>query len=227
MKVVLTKADYLGTQVKKPLLPLVPDAEEELTKYNSHSFELKTGPSSNASAKCKKMIRALQGGESVRVILQWHAGLRTALQGTGSTTYVPSIKIIKATLRGNALATFETALTAQKSIAKKRAIEAAPNGEKDGVRQQNLSEFTADNQVNPAIRMMIAQLVPTKALQRVKRYLRRECRKPAGMSVRTYYQHLTYINNVEIPLLTTNQRAQLGDDEIIDILLFATPKSWQ
>jgi hypothetical protein len=69
---------------------------------------------------------------------------------------------------------------------------------------------------------------PAKALQKVKRYLRREQRKPANMKVRQYYNHLVRINEQELPMLPPFRADQeLADDEIIDILLYATPKSWQ
>ena len=61
----------------------------------------------------------------------------------------------------------------------------------------------------------------------IKRYLRRECRKPADMKVRQYYQHLLRINNDELPVLPPFAAGQnLQDDEIIDILCFGTPRSW-
>ena len=53
-------------------------------------------------------------------------------------------------------------------------------------------------------------------------------RKPAGMKVRTYYQALLRINLEELTVLPpfgANQR--LSDDELLDIILFGTPKAWQ
>ena len=53
-------------------------------------------------------------------------------------------------------------------------------------------------------------------------------RKPVDMKVRTYFQHLLHINLeelVNIPPYNPNQ--SLGDDEIMDIILYGTPKSWQ
>jgi len=72
-------------------------------------------------------------------------------------------------------------------------------------------------------------LLPNKILQRVKRYLRCEARKPIDMTVREYLMHILRINTQEVPRLPPNfNNAQsLGNDEIIDILLFGMPKSWQ
>jgi hypothetical protein len=77
------------------------------------------------------------------------------------------------------------------------------------------------------LRDVISAAIPYKALQQVKRYLRRECRKPQDMKVRTYFVNLRRINNEEIPELPWFDPNQgLTDDEIIDILLFGLPKSW-
>jgi hypothetical protein len=75
----------------------------------------------------------------------------------------------------------------------------------------------------------LTQLLPHKILQRVKRYLRREARKPADMKVKTYFMNIQRINDEEIPRLPPNFNAaqKIQPDELIDILLFGTPKSWQ
>ena len=83
--------------------------------------------------------------------------------------------------------------------------------------------------VEQALNHMMTTLLPNKILQRVKRYLRREARKPYDMDVKTYYMHIQRINGEEIPHLPPNfeKDQSLGKDEIVDILLFGTPKSWQ
>jgi len=80
-----------------------------------------------------------------------------------------------------------------------------------------------------ALNGMMTVLLPNKILQRVKRCLRREARKPVDMPAREHLMHIIRINTHEIPRLPPNfNNAQsLGDDEIVDILLFGTPKSWQ
>jgi len=59
--------------------------------------------------------------------------------------------------------------------------------------------------------------------------LRREAKQPLDMSVKQYIMHIYRINTKEIPRcpLVFNNTQCLGDDEIVDILLFGTPKSWQ
>ena len=43
--------------------------------------------------------------------------------------------------------------------------------------------------------------LPFKCLQKVKRYLCRECRKPYDMKAREYVNHIQRINNEEIPFI--------------------------
>ena len=71
-------------------------------------------------------------------------------------------------------------------------------------------------------------LTPPKALERVKRHLRRQCCKPTNMKVRTYIQHLLRVNYDEIPMLPPFRPQQsLTQDELLDIMLHGTPKSWE
>ena len=75
----------------------------------------------------------------------------------------------------------------------------------------------------------MTSLLPNKVLQRVKRYLRREARKPFDMNIKAYYMHVMRINAEEIPRLPPlySTMQSLGEDEVVDILLYGTPKSWQ
>ena len=48
------------------------------------------------------------------------------------------------------------------------------------------------------------------------------------MKVREYANHLVRVNTEEIPNIPpAGPNQSLQDDEIMDILLYATPKSWQ
>ena len=79
------------------------------------------------------------------------------------------------------------------------------------------------------INAIIESMVPRHALQRVKRYLSRECIKPPDWSVRDYYQRLSYMNAVELPHLPPYEGPYHGFSEakLKEILMFATPPEWQ
>ena len=51
--------------------------------------------------------------------------------------------------------------------------------------------------MNQALNEMMTGLLPNKVLQRVKRYLRREARKPYDMNIKSYYLNITHINSEE------------------------------
>ena len=84
-----------------------------------------------------------------------------------------------------------------------------------------------DEMVNDAIHKIVAFMTPTHGLQRVKRYLRRYCRKPADMTVREFWANFQRINNEEIPNMPQlyDSSQSLKRDELIDILLYSLPPS--
>ena len=69
--------------------------------------------------------------------------------------------------------------------------------------RDNKTEFddSIDDRINKVYHMGMAcainKAMPFKALQRIKRYMRRQCRKPVDMSVREYSSTLQHMNSVE------------------------------
>ena len=66
---------------------------------------------------------------------------------------------------------------------------------RDNVSDKGLTDVI----VNSAIQYAIGKVLPAKALQRVKRWMRRKCRKDYGMSVREYYNRLIFVNDNKLP----------------------------
>ena len=81
--------------------------------------------------------------------------------------------------------------------------------------------------IRVALNYMIQQLVPVGALARIKRFLRRGCRKPATMKIRSYTTHLRRINDEDLmmlpPFLESNK---IPDDEMKEIIQYAIPNAW-
>ena len=71
MKVVMSKAEGQHAAKSKPILPLVPEMEDEIPKDDLLSFSLRTDPTDVDSQTYKKTIRLLRGGESVRETIKW------------------------------------------------------------------------------------------------------------------------------------------------------------
>jgi len=76
---------------------------------------------------------------------------------------------------------------------------------------------------------VVKDLSPNKTLQRVKRHLRRETRKPSDMSAKQCIMHICRVNTKTIPCCPPvfNNTQCLDDDESVHILLFGAAKSWQ
>jgi len=72
-------------------------------------------------------------------------------------------------------------------------------------------------------------LMPNKILKCIKRYLCRKARTTLDVKVKNCLLHVNRINHEEIPLLPPNfnMAQSLSADEITNILLHGTPKSWQ
>jgi hypothetical protein len=87
--------------------------------------------------------------------------------------------------------------------------------------------LTAEH-VTEALRLVvITNACPFKVFQKQKRFMCGYMRKPPDMKVRTYVHSLMRINIKEIPHLPPFARDQkLSEDEIIEIILNATPNSW-
>ena len=225
MKVAVPKND--GTSKKKPLLPLVPDPEDELNASNSVSYLLKVKPTDVDSPTFKKYIRVLTGNESVRTVLTWSEDHSQVVRGLDLTDAADVYALTTGVLTGSSKTIYTTHVETSCANAKSAAIDAAAGNAKAAERAKDPMEFLTERMVREAKRELIKGVVPNKIVAMVKRYLRRDARKPADMKVRQYYQHLLRVNNdelIQLPPFRPDQN--MGEDELIDILLFGTPKSW-
>ena len=228
MKVVTPKE---GSQKKPaPFLPLM-DEEEcyTLDKSNSVSWELSTQPGTAGAVTYKFQGRILDGSESPRQILRWRNSVEKVIAGLNVTTYETTQPIIEAMMRAGPLATFHEALTYSKNYAYQQALAgAADNAARAAVTANGVDHYRDVAHMTYATGAVVTSLLPMKILAKVKRSVRRDMRKPADMKVRQYHQCLYRINTEEIPNLPPYAADQaLSDEEMIEIILFGTPKSWQ
>lgn len=229
MKIAKSASDQTVMKAKQPLLPLVPEKEvEKLDKSNSVTFELRTNPTDGNSPKYKFTCRVLDGSESVRMILQWVKDNTKVLAGLNVTAIGTKVTMTETMLKGTPLALYNDKIA---ELAKPRfdqAVEdAANNNARATVRRNGWEHYRETEDHGKAIQFVVASLVPKKALQKIKRSMRRDMRKPADMKVRTYFQHLIRINIDELPFLPPfNEDQQIAPDELTDIILYGCPKSW-
>ena len=59
---------------------------------------------------------------------------------------------------------------------------------RDAVRARTNASFYDNDILHDSLNRLMTALMPDHILHRTKRYLRRKCRKPADMKVRTFYQ---------------------------------------
>lgn len=227
MKVSLPKTGYAK---KAPILPLVrEETKKKISKENSLTLTLRVNPSSATGPTYQSVVPYLHGTESpreaieaVRLIRQAWVGLNIDSEGS----HANQKSLCERILKDGALDAFTTSVNKQldEAHAAELAAHAAAGG---GGAAPDRATVTTREQNVQALHDTVSSMVPYKALQQVKRYLRRDCRKPQDMKVRTFYVNLRRINNEEIPELPPFDPNQgLTDDEIVDILLYALPRSW-
>jgi hypothetical protein len=213
-----------------PLLSLTLDDGEDEPKGKTVSHNLRVDPADANSNKYKSTVHVLDGTEDVRTIIKHPTEIDRVLTGLNATTVPMKLQLARTLLTGNALTQFNAAVQRQCTKRMEDRILAAP----DDPSAQAIHDAGWDHQDNYDVadwnsycHGMVEKLVPARALAKVKRHLRRHCRKPADMSVRQYYQNLYRINTQEIPNLPPfGDRQSFREDEFIDIILYGTPGSW-
>ena len=81
-----------------------------------------------------------------------------------------------------------------------------------------------------SLKAVTADIFPKKALVTQQRHMRRFLRKPYNMSVRDYVARVVEINSYLTefsPVNATTPSAVLGEAELLDLLEFGTPITWQ
>ena len=216
-----------GTK-REALLPLVPLPAVEMNSSNSVSYLLRIKPSDADSPTHKKYVRILTGSEDVRTVIQWANDQTACITGLDLTDVGDQYTLTLNLLKGSAKTIYDTVIQARCEATRAQQVIAAPdNAARAAVRAATTISFVQADDLSEAKKTLLKGLIPKKIVAMVKRYLRRECRKPADMSVRAHYQHLLRINNDELVLLPPFHADQnMGNDELIDILIYATPRSW-
>ena len=236
MKVSLPKSNNDRKQKAKPLLPLVPEAREELDKSQLATFKLYSDPTDNTSAKYEYTMPYLDGNdEPVRRYLEWLKNAERVCEGLGLLQVHARLNILNKLVRAAALNAFTVARTHAEAeylvFLKQEAYDNEADEDQKQAAADAVTEIPDMNQherfYNLVTHKFLSYVLPNKVLPRIKRYLRRECRKPADMSVRAFANHLYRINHQEIPMLPPHGTLQsLTEDEMVEIMTYAVPRSW-
>ena len=236
MKIV-PKAETGFQKRSEPLLPLVEDVElYKLDKTNSVTWELSTQPGTAGAATYKFQGRVLQGDETPRQMVRWRLDVQRIVTGLNLTTVAAIRPVHEACMRVGPLATYNQGVIGLATARFNQAMAVALQADNTAcnttastaVNTNGVNHYINVDVLTGAIGMVVSSLLPRKILAKVKRSMRRDMRKPKDMKVRNYYQNLIRMNNEELPNLPPyNNNQRLSQDELADIILFGTPKSWQ
>ena len=218
MKIAPTKSNgYDNRKEKDVLLPLTGKPKLH-TKGNSCSFSLRSDPADPDSQTYKMTILRLEGGESVRTLIQWQRDITKILTGLALATGAAEFAVITTILAGTPQTAFELHVTDAATAALLVAAAAAADvAAATVIRNAGFHPHITKQMVAAACLDMIAKAMPKKVLARVKRHMRRDVRKPADMTIRDFYQHLVRMNELEVSALPLYALLQkFNTDELID-----------
>jgi len=160
-----------------------------------------------------------------------HQMIQQFAAGSALSGFNHNVQVLAAPARAALIATAQAAVTADDgtNAARRNGLTAQLAAMQALTNETGLAQNGGLAIITAALNGLMTALLPNKIWQRVERCLRHEARKPVDLSVREHLMHIICIDTQEIPRLPPNfNNAQsLQDDEVIDILLFGTPKSWQ
>lgn len=240
MKVVLPKNDGASTKKRyeEPPLPLQQEDTYETDKLKLARFKLRTDPGETTSPTYDFYILKINGSETLRHGIRFMVDITKIFNGLDINDADKAVRLYMELLEGEALNQFNGAV--QKELERVHAstkLQVYKQRKDAGETHAQATAASAAVAALPAtmdtlkegIRAVVTYMAPTKALTRQKRWMRRFCRKPAGMSIRSFANHVTRINNEELPLLPpfgARRDQMLSPDEIIDVVLNGIPRSW-
>ena len=194
-----------NSKATRRVVPPIPYDRPEKKNYAKGEYitlKLRTVPNDEGSATHDLIVPYFSTG-TPEEWLRWKRDLGRVLQGQNVTTGPGKYNMTRRLLEGDALAAFNAAAT------------------------------THGNETNEnflrCIDDMTAHIFPARALQMQKRFMRRFLRKPAGIKTREFVARVNEMNNFlrEFPSPNGEAATALPEDEILDLLEFGVPNSWQ
>jgi hypothetical protein len=188
-----------------PPIPLERPEPRPLVKGEYLAYKLRNDPADDSSPTYELSVPYFSTG-TCEEWLKFRANVGKVLLGQHVTTGPAKFLVARRLLNGDALSVFNAALAALGSNETNAAYESCMDA-------------------------LARHVFPKRALQLQKRYMRRFVRKPAEMSTRQFAARLQELNAylAKFPTTAPGQPApdKLDDDEIVDIMEFGVPRSWQ
>lgn len=200
MKVSQTSANTGKKPFVPPPIPLARPAIKELKKQEYLTMKLRSDPADANSQTYDLTIQFFRTGAPEEWLL-FQRDLNRVLTGQNITTGPQKFTMIRRLITGDTLAVFNNA--AQEH-----------GNETNATFLQCLQDVTT-------------HIFPQRALSFQKRYMRRYMRKPKDMTTREFAARISELNQYlkQFPPFEDNQ--EIDEEEIIDIIEFGIPHSWQ
>lgn len=201
MKVVVAQERRVPME---PPIALERPVKKELEKGDYLTYKLRNDPADPQSPAYELTIPYFRDGTPEQ-FLRFRKNLLKVFAGQNVTDGPGMFTIGRRLMDGDALSHFENFVTAEALT-------------------QTVNNF------NRAMEAVAKHVFPAQAAKLQKRYMRRFVRKPLGMTSRMFVARVQEINNY-LPYFPSQAPGEpiqkLDDDEIIDLMEFGVPRSWQ
>lgn len=196
----INRESFVPRTLAPPPIPLARPTPSELKKGSYVAVTLRSVPTDDNSQTYELNIGIFRSG-SPEQFLEFRRDLLKAIAGQNITTGPSKFAMARRLLAGDALSVFNAAATAQQAETNATFVE--------------------------ALKELCQHVFPQRALRMQKRYMRRYMRKPSSMKTREYIARVNEINGYLKLFPPFEQDQSLPDDEVLDLLEFAVPQTWQ
>lgn len=186
-----------------PPIPLERPEKKELQKGEYQTYKLRNDPNDADSPGYELAVPYFSTG-TCEEWLNFLKNLEKVFKGQGVTSGPGQYTVARRLLEGEALSTFNNTATLQNA--------------------ETVANFKL------CVEAVTKSIFPTRAVLLQKRFMRRYLRKPASMKTREYVARLVELNNYipKFPPTAGNGiPVSLPDDELVDVIEFGVPNSWQ
>jgi len=188
-----------GKRILPSVIPFQRPVKQDLKKDDFLTFKLRTNPTQDTSPTYDLSVPFFGHG-TAEELFDLIKNIQRVIQGQNLTDGPSRYALARRLLQGDALAAFNRAASA-------RGNETIPN-------------------FKIVLQDLITHMLPRRALQTQKRFMRRELRKPYKVSVRDFITRLVEINQLLNDFLPFATDQALPKDEILDIAKFTIPAMW-
>jgi len=203
----------IGGSTKRKVIPPIPlerPTKKELHKGDYQTYKLRNVPADENSPVYELSVPYFRTGTCEEWLI-FRKNLEKVILGQNVTNGPGRFIVARRLLEGDALTVFNN--------------EAQTHTTNNGNASETAATFAL------CLDAVTKSVFPKRAVLLQKRYMRRFVRKPVGMTTRDYVARISEMNSYLplFPSVTANGEVptKLPDDEILDLLEFGVPNSWQ